>query len=106
MKRTAILSITAAAASAFVANAEEVTDFARIDTDSDGYVTMEEFSNYKTSETDMRDGEAVNHFNMFDADSDGLLSEEEYQEAKEDWAKRPYDEGYGLGTDKDLGDDD
>lgn len=105
MKRIAILTI-GAATGALAAAAGEVTDFAKIDADNDGTVTMQEFSDWKTSETDMREGEAVNHFNMLDADSDAVLTKAEYQEAKEDWAKRPYDEGYGLGTGKDLGDED
>ena len=53
-------------------------EFANVDVNSDGAISLNEFVDYSTQETRIK---AENTFNGFDTDNDGLLSEDEYMAA-------------------------
>ena len=53
-------------------------EFANVDVNSDGAISLNEFVDYSTQEARIK---AENTFNGFDTDNDGLLSEDEYMAA-------------------------
>ncbi len=53
-------------------------EFANVDANSDGAVSLDEFIDYSTRETKIK---AENTFKGFDTDNDGMLSEDEYMVA-------------------------
>ncbi len=84
MRRYCFLS-AAAMATALMAHAGELPDFADFDADADGVVSQAEFVAYKTTDGQLSEAEAVAKFIRFDLNGDGELTEPELSKAVEAW---------------------
>lgn len=60
-------------------------EFANVDANSDGAISLNEFIDYSTQEARIK---AENAFNGFDTDNDGLLSEDEYMAALQNMMRK------------------
>ncbi len=60
-------------------------EFANVDANSDGAISLDEFIDYSTQEARIK---AENAFNGFDTDNDGLLSEDEYMAALQNMMRK------------------
>ena len=60
-------------------------EFANVDVNSDGAISLDEFIDYSLQEARIK---AENAFNGFDTDNDGLLSEDEYMAALQNMMRK------------------